>query len=101
MRTVNVRASREYNVLIGKDAVTALGSETAKLCPAALKALIVSETNVAPLYLDKVRNSLEEAGLNVIDYVFEAGEQNKNINEIAGMWNRMAEAGFTRTDLVI
>ena len=66
-----------------------------------MKALVVSETNVAPYYLDKVKTNLAEAGFEVIDYVFEAGEQNKNINEIAGMWNKMAEAGFTRTDFVV
>ena len=101
MRTVNVRAaSKTYDVLIGKDAVTSLGAEVKKLCPKALKVLVVSETNVAPLYLDKVSSQLESIGLEVISYVFEAGEQNKNINEIAGMWNKMAEAGFTRTDIV-
>ena len=101
MRTVNVlAASKTYDVLIGKDAVTSLGTEVKRLCPKAMKVLVVSETNVAPLYLDKVTTQLESIGLEVISYVFEAGEQNKNINEIAGMWNKMAEAGFTRTDIV-
>ena len=102
MRTVHVNAaSKSYDVLIGKNAVLALGEEAKKVCPGALKALIVSETNVAGLYLDTVTAQLEDAGFEVIDYVFEAGEQNKNINEIAGMWNKMAEAGFTRTDFVV
>ncbi|SDY14349.1 3-dehydroquinate synthase [Ruminococcaceae bacterium YAD3003] len=101
MRTVNVlAASKTYDVLIGKDAVTSLGTEVKRLCPKAMKVLVVSETNVAPLYLDKITSQLESIGLEVISYVFEAGEQNKNINEIAGMWNKMAEAGFTRTDIV-
>ena len=102
MRTVRVNAlSKSYDVLIGKNAVEALGEEAKKVCPGALKVLIVSETNVAALYLDPVKARLEGAGFEVTDYVFEAGEQNKNINEIAGMWNKMAEAGFTRTDFVV
>ena len=102
MRTVRVNAaSKSYDVLIGKNAVESLGEEAKKVCPGALKAMIVSETNVAKFYLDKVKDQLEGAGLEVVSYVFEAGEQNKNINEIAGMWNRMAEAGFTRTDFVV
>ena len=102
MRTVRVNAaSKSYDVLIGKNAVTVLGEQAKKVCPGALKALVVSETNVAPFYLDVVKAQLEGAGFEVTDYVFEAGEQNKNINEIAGMWNRMAEAGFTRTDFVV
>ena len=51
MRRVPVNAaSQSYDVLIGKDAVTVLGEQAKYLCPGALKALIVSETNVAPLY---------------------------------------------------
>ena len=102
MRTVHVNAaSKSYDVLIGRNAVKLLGEEAGKVCPGALKCLIVSETNVAPLYLDTVKDQLEKAGYEVIDYVFGAGEQNKGINEIAGMWNKMAEAGFTRTDFVV
>ena len=101
MMTVNVRASKEYNVEIGDGMISKLGELTKQICPKAIKALIVSETNVAALYLDVVKAQLEGAGLEVITYVFEAGEKSKNINEIAGMWDKMAEAGFTRTDLVV
>ena len=102
MRTVRVNAaSKSYDVLIGKNAVEALGEEAKKVCSGALKVLIVSETNVAKLYLDKVKEQLERAGFEAVSYVFEAGEQSKNISEIAGMWNKMAEAGFTRTDFVV
>lgn len=101
MMTVNVRASKEYNVEIGDGIISRLGEMTKAVCPKAIKALIVSETNVAALYLDDVKAHLEGAGLEVATYVFEAGEKNKNINEIAGMWNKMAEAGFTRTDIVV
>ena len=102
MRTVRVNAaSKSYDVLIGRNAVQVMGEEAKKVCPGAIKALIVSETNVAPLYLDTVKEQLEKAGFEVISYVFGAGEQNKGINEIAGMWNKMAEAGFTRTDFVV
>lgn len=101
MMTVNVRASKEYKVEIGDGIVSKLGEMTKAVCPKAIKALIVSETNVAALYLDTVKAQLEGAGLEVATYVFEAGEKSKNINEIAGMWNKMAEAGFTRTDIVV
>ena len=102
MRTVRFPAgSREYDVFIGNGAVSVLSGEIKKLCPGAVKALIVSETNVAPLYLEKVRDELTKAGLETDDYVFEAGERSKGIEAVAAMWNKMAEAGFTRTDIVI
>ncbi|MBE7069019.1 MAG: 3-dehydroquinate synthase [Ruminococcaceae bacterium] len=102
MRTVRFpAASKEYDVIIGDGAVSVLGTEVKKLCPGALKALIVSETNVAPLYLDRVKKELEGAGIEAVSYVFEAGERSKGIEAIAAMWNTMAEAGFTRTDIVV
>ena len=101
MMTVKVRASKEYNVEIGDGIVSKLGEMTKAVCPKAIKALIVSETNVASLYLDVVKAQIEGAGIEVSTYVFEAGEKSKNINEIAGMWDKMAEAGFTRTDIVV
>ena len=86
MRTVRFpAASKEYDVIIGNGALGVLSEEVKKLCPRAVKALIVSESNVAPLYLEKVREELIKAG----------------IEAVAGMWNRMAEAGFTRTDIVV
>ena len=70
MRSVHVRAaSKEYDVLIGKGAVSSLGTEAKKVCPGALKALVVSETNVARLYLDTVKKQLSEAGFEVSEYV--------------------------------
>ncbi len=102
MRTVRFpAASKEYDVIIGSGAVSVLGSEVKKLCPGAMKALIVSETNVAPLYLEKVREEIVKAGIEAVDYVFEAGERSKGIEAVAAMWNKMAESGFTRTDIVI
>lgn len=102
MRTVRFpAASKEYDVIIGDGAVSVLGTEVKKLCQGALKALIVSETNVAPLYLDRVKKELEGAGIEAVSYVFEAGERSKGIEAIAAMWNTMAEAGFTRTDIVV
>ena len=68
MRTVRVNAaSQSYDVLIGKDAVRELGQQAKKLCPGALKVLVVSESNVAPLYLDRVKAELEGAGFRNVE----------------------------------
>ncbi|MBP5163544.1 MAG: iron-containing alcohol dehydrogenase, partial [Spirochaetales bacterium] len=102
MRTVRFpAASKEYDVIIGNGAVSVLGDEVKKLCPGTVKALIVSESNVAPLYLETVRSELAKAGIEATDFVFEAGERSKGIEAVAAMWNKMAEAGFTRTDIVV
>jgi len=98
---IHVRASREYDVVIGSGLLADSGKLVAEAVPKATKLLIVSETNVAPLYMDTVASSLREAGFEVTEYVFEAGEKSKNIDTVADMWASMAKAGFTRTDAVI
>lgn len=65
------------------------------------KIFLVSETNVAPLYLEKTKKSLEDAGFEVVEYVYEAGEKSKNLSEVAKMLGVLAENGFTRTDAVV
>ena len=101
MKTVNVKASQEYNVVIGPGLINKVGDFALDVAKGATKALIVSDSNVAPLYIDKVKASLAEANIDVYEYIFEAGEQSKNINSIAGMWGVMALNGFTRTDVVV
>ena len=88
MRTVRVNAaSNSYDVLIGKNAVTVLGEQAKKLCPGALKALVVSETNVAPLYLGAVKEQLEGAGFEV-NVLF--GSESAGVSE----WKDIPKAAF-------
>ncbi|MCR5201445.1 MAG: 3-dehydroquinate synthase [Saccharofermentans sp.] len=100
MIRTTVSASREYEVITGAGLINECGKIMRDVAKDAIKLLIVSETNVAPLYLDKVKASAKAEGFEVYEYVFEAGEVSKNINTVAGMWAVMAKAGFTRTDLV-
>ena len=97
---IHVTASEDYDVIIGSGILKDTGSIVRDVLPKASKILIVSDTNVAPLYMDKVKASIEEAGISTYEYVFEAGERSKNIESVAGMWDLMAKEGFTRTDAV-
>jgi len=100
MNTVTVNASRRYEVLTGAGLLAKTGELIKECVPGATKVLVVSDTNVVPLYMDKVRASVEAAGLSFFEYVFAAGEQSKTIDSIAGMWDVMAKEGFTRSDCV-
>ena len=101
MIRTRVKASKEYEVLTGSGLLDTCGKVMRDVSPNSRKVLIVTETNVAKLYLGAVKASAEEEGFEVYDYIFKAGEASKNINSIAGMWGVMAKAGFTRTDLVV
>ena len=101
MDRINIQASTDYEVLIGKGLIDSCGTHIRELLFRAQKALIVTDSNVAPLYLARVKSSLEREGFSVSEFVFEAGEEKKNIESIAGMWAVMAKDEFTRTDIVV
>ena len=71
MTTIQVKASRSYEVKIGRGLLSSLGTEAAGLIQGR-KAAIVSDSNVAPLYLEKVTASLEGAGFRTCSFVFPA-----------------------------
>lgn len=101
MKGIFVGTKPSYKVIIGKGALTQVGSLIKKSSPEVEKVLIVTDSNVAPLYLDTVKKGLEISKFEVSEFIYEAGEQNKNIGTVSAMWEKMAEEGFTRTDAVV
>jgi 3-dehydroquinate synthase len=65
------------------------------------KAAIVSDSNVYPLYGQAVKSSLEAAGFEVVQFIFPAGEENKNGNVYLELLNFLAERHLTRSDCLI
>ena len=72
MTTVTVKASHTYDVTIGRGLLAQVGQTAAGLWKGRTAA-VVSDTNVAPRYLDTLRASLEGAGFRVLPFVFPAG----------------------------
>ena len=99
-RIITVNASKKYNCIIDRGLIPRAGSLIKEVLPKASKLLVVSDSNVYPLHFPVLKESLLKEGYEVYEYVFEAGERSKNIESIAGMWEVMAEAGFTRTAVV-
>jgi 3-dehydroquinate synthase len=62
---------------------------------------VVSDSNVAPLYGERVLKSLSEAGYSAEMVVFEAGEQNKTLETIAAMWQSFLSLGMDRKSTVV
>ena len=72
--TVHVSASGSYDVLIGEGLLDRLGSLVREALPSADKqVLLVSDSNVAPLYAERVSMSLGAAGFDVHLEVLPAG----------------------------
>lgn len=76
MNAVTVRASRQYDILIGQGLLPTLGAEAKKLGKAQ-KICVVSESSVYPLYGAAAEESLKSAGFSVVSYVFPAGKKAK------------------------
>ena len=100
MRTVQVTASRNYEVVIGSGLLPQLG-EKARSLTKVKKVAIVSESNVFPLYGETAEQSLRDAGFEVISFVFPAGEESKSGETYLNILNFLAENQLTRTDLIV
>lgn len=99
MRKVTVNASKKYDILIGSGLLPQSG-ELIKQAAGGNCAAVISDSNVAPLYMQILRASLEAAGYRVVAHVFEAGEANKNIDTFAEILNFLAANRLDRTDVV-
>ena len=97
MIKITVDASKKYDCIIEKGALGKVG-EYAKNLGLSGKACIISDSNVAPLYNEKVRASLENAGFFVCEYIFPAGEASKNAETFIDILEFLATNHFTRKD---
>lgn len=99
MNVVTVQASRSYEVKIGHGLLDSLGQELASI--ASGKVLLVTDENVAPLYLARAYQSLKNAGFTVATTSVPAGEGSKDIKHYVNLLNLLAEKNLTRSDTVI
>lgn len=100
MRTVRVDTGKPYDICIERGILDKCG-EYAKDLSKAENVTIISDSNVAPLYMDRVKASLEKEGFNVATHIFKAGEEQKHLGSIAEMYNTLAEFSMTRKDIVV
>lgn len=100
MQKVTIHASRSYDILIGRGLLPTLGQE-AKKFPKVKTVCIVSETNVFPLHGPAAEKSLQEAGFQVVSFVFPAGEQSKCGEVYLELLNFLARQQLTRSDLLV
>lgn len=100
MRSVTVKTSATYEVLIGSGLLQKAG-EAVKKVISPCKAAIVTDSTVVHLYEETVRQSLMEAGFSVCTFVFPAGEASKNIHTLSHLLEFLAKEEMTRTDLIV
>ncbi len=99
-RVIPVRVREGYDVVIG----SGLLKQSGQLIRAALgdcRLAVVTDSNVASLYLDPLKVSLTQAGYAVSAFVFPAGEPNKRMHTVSDMLEFFAAERLTRKDCVV
>ncbi len=90
-----------YDIEIAGGLLPQVGAKVKALCPKASKSVIVSDSNVAPLYADVLKQSLDAAGLPATVITIVAGEQSKNMQVLSDVLEQMAASGLTRSDVLV
>ncbi|HAM69560.1 MAG TPA: 3-dehydroquinate synthase [Ruminococcus sp.] len=91
-------AGGSYPILTGSGLLAQVGTElTARIKPC--RVMIVTDSNVAPLYLEKAKKSFADAGFSVYTHTVPAGEESKSVTVLGELLEAFAEAKMTRTDL--
>ena len=101
MKKIRIQAGRPYTVMVGEGIRTQAGRMIADTLPAAASAAIISDSNVAPLYLEQIKDTIEQAGLSVYSKVIPAGEASKNLSVYSEILSFLAEQKLTRSDVII
>lgn len=99
MNRVTVSASKTYEIRIGSGLLKTAGEAICDLGKCR-KVCIVSDSNVWPLYGETVKQSVLDAGLSVIEFVFPAGEESKNGLVYLELLNFLAQNELTRCDMI-
>lgn len=100
MKQVHVNTGRSYDILIERGLISNAGDYIRPLTKA-VRAAVISDTNVAPIYADRVIKSLEANKFKTSLFTFEAGEPSKRLSTIESMYEHLINNSLTRTDIII
>ncbi|MGZ9021025.1 MAG: iron-containing alcohol dehydrogenase, partial [Rhodoplanes sp.] len=91
---------RSYNIAVGEALLANAGAMIRKVLPAP-RVVVVTDANVAPLYLAPLQDSLQAAGIAHSHIILPAGEQTKRFSHLESLVERVLEEGIERTTALI
>lgn len=92
---------KSYWIKIAAGLLAAAGDEIRRVLPQTEKIAVITDSNVAPLYGERLCKSLEMAGFSVTVWEFPAGEESKNLAVLGRLYEGLAAAGLTRSDAIV
>lgn len=100
MRRVKIDLREGYTVYIEQGLLDNCGEYIEKICTGK-RAVIVSDSNVAPLYAQRVADSLKTSGFETGLFTIPAGEESKNPENLVKCADFCVESGLTRSDVIV
>jgi 3-dehydroquinate synthase len=98
-KKIRINAGDGYDFVIGGGLLDEIGRMAASVMDAR-RIAVFTDSTVNRLYADKIEDQLRQARFKTYRYVYEAGEQSKNLDTTAQFLDFMSECGLTRGDAV-
>jgi 3-dehydroquinate synthase len=92
--------SARYDVLVDAGALASAGQRLSGLTKSK-KIAVVTDSNVGPLHLQALEQSLRAAGFEVVVATIPAGEEHKNLATIASIFDQLLPAKLDRSTPVV
>jgi 3-dehydroquinate synthase len=89
-----------YDAFVGSNLLNDIGS-TIPITLRGPRCATISDANVAPLFADRVKQSLTSAGFQPALITIPAGEQSKTLEQAGAICDQMTAAGLDRQSFVI
>ena len=101
MKQITVNASGTYDILIERGILSSAGAHCLSVLGKPCRLCILTDDNVAPLYLSTLQASLEESGFSTLSFVIKNGESSKSTDSLVELLEFMAENQLTRGDAMV
>ena len=89
-----------YDILIQEGGIDKIG-EMLKERGLRGPILLISDSNVAPIYAERVLNSLQSAGYSARQSVIRAGETHKTLETVSQLWRDTLNVGLDRKSTIL
>ncbi|MBQ7383348.1 MAG: 3-dehydroquinate synthase [Clostridia bacterium] len=99
MRTIRVKASVEYDVIIDSGILSRAGELSLPVC-GVCSACIVTDDTVDALYSKTLEKSLSDSGFRIVKLVIPHGEASKSTTSLVNLLEFLAENKLTRSDCI-
>jgi 3-dehydroquinate synthase len=94
------RADHRYPVLVGSNLLEHAGEYVRKQIRGR-GSILISDSNVAPLFVDRINDSLTSAGFRTTLITIPAGEKSKTLGQAGAICDQMIAAGLDRESFVV